>query len=127
VQTATDVLNQQEEAVTEGDPFQTSLCATIHTPEGREIRLECGDRLRVGRCPDSPMSDVCGDNVSWNHAEIYVDETDAYVVDTNSTNGTFVDGNRVAPGSPVSLNGHHAIELGTDPPLRLGVKVEASQ
>lgn len=108
---------------TDGDPFSVQRSVTIVAPDDRRIRLECGDRLRVGRSPDSPLADLCADNISWHHAEIYVNETDAFVADMTSTNGTFVDGAQVVPGVPLPLHESTAIRLGTDPPLELRVEM----
>jgi hypothetical protein len=57
--------------------------------------------LVVGR-EDSPIADRLGDytNISRRHAEIRCDGTTLTVVDLKSTNGTFINDERIEPGTP---------------------------
>jgi FHA domain len=107
----------------DGDPFARRR-VNLRTPDDRLIPLEAGDRLVVGRSPESPLASICLDNISWRHAEIYVDEDSAYVLDTNSTNGTFVDGVRLPSGTPFPISTQTAIQLGSQPPLQLIIEVD---
>ena len=113
--------------IADGDPFANQRTITVVAPDGRAIRLECGDRLRVGRSPDSPLANVCGDNISWNHAELYVDDDAAFVLDTHSTNGTYIDGTRLSAGAPFLLEQNATVHLGTDPPLQLRIEIVTDQ
>lgn len=107
------------------DPFAVpSLSLHVQTDNGRVIELEPGDRLIVGRTPESPLSSVCGDNISFRHAEIYVSGESAFIVDTNSTNGTFIDGERLAPGMPQLLTGSVSVQLATTPPMHLSIDLQ---
>ncbi|HEV2070000.1 MAG TPA: FHA domain-containing protein [Acidimicrobiales bacterium] len=108
-----------------GDPFAVpSLSLHVKTDSGRVIELEPGDRLIIGRTPESALSSVCGDNISFRHAEIYVSGESAFIVDTNSTNGTFIDGERLAPGMPQLLTGSVSVQLATTPPMHLSIDLQ---
>jgi pSer/pThr/pTyr-binding forkhead associated (FHA) protein len=98
--------------------------ATVGFSGSRKIVLDRGDRLVVGRSPDSPVADLCSDNISRLHAEIYVSEKGAFVLDVGSTNGTFVEGERLAARSPWLVTSTAAVAFGADPPLRLTIEVE---
>jgi pSer/pThr/pTyr-binding forkhead associated (FHA) protein len=97
----------------------------IRFGDGRVVKLEPGDRMIVGRSPESPLSRICGDNISYLHAEISVENGRAFIIDTNSTNGTFVDGERLEPGRPKQLaaSGVQLVRLAADPPLQLALEV----
>jgi hypothetical protein len=73
--------------------------ATTLRFEWGTVPVEPGTPLLVGR-EGSPIADRLGDfsNVSRRHAEIRSDGTNLTVVDLNSTNGTFVNDQRVPPG-----------------------------
>jgi hypothetical protein len=112
-------------SVSEGDPFANSgHQAIVRLSATREIRLDQGDRLVLGRAEESPLADVCKDNVPSHHAEIYVNELGTFIEDTDSTNGTWVDGERLVPRSPRELWSTASVQLCTDPPLRFTVSVE---
>jgi hypothetical protein len=102
-----------------------TVVAVLRGPDGRVVPLQPGDRLVVGRTPDSPLARLCNDNISFRHAEIYVDGRSVVVVDTNSTNGTFVDDQRLAPSVPRVLTRSAALRLASDPPLCLTLEVGA--
>jgi pSer/pThr/pTyr-binding forkhead associated (FHA) protein len=70
---------------------------------GRTVRLPAGNgAATVGRQPsnDLVLSDAA---VSSNHARLNVDGGVLTVVDLNSTNGTFVNGQRLTPQVPAPL------------------------
>jgi predicted component of type VI protein secretion system len=101
----------------------TTTNAILHLPTGRVISLAPGDRLMVGRGQDSPLADMCTDNISHAHAYITVRGDGVYVTDNRSTNGTYLNGNRLEADREYRLAGQTAISLGTDPPLRIDVEV----
>jgi pSer/pThr/pTyr-binding forkhead associated (FHA) protein len=70
------------------------------------------------------MADECGDNISFHHAEIYVNEHGTFIEDTNSTNGTFVDGERISPRRPRAIRSSSSVQLGSAPALRLTVSAD---
>lgn len=75
--------------------------------------LNAGGRLTVGRSAgnDLPLDDI---SVSKMHASISVgDDGTLAVADTGSTNGTFIDGERIAYGKAVSFNTANTVRFGT--------------
>lgn len=108
------------------DPFATTTSVVLRLPTGRAITLEPGDRLMVGRGPDSPLADICTDNISREHAYITVRGDDVFVTDNRSTNGTYLNGSRLEADREYRLAGQTAISLGSDPPLRIDVEVNQS-
>src|SRR5690349_13952023 len=68
----------------------------LHVPDGtlREIRLD-RDRLTIGRRPDNDLW-LPFPAVSADHAEIITIGTDSFIHDLNSTNGTLINGKRIA-------------------------------
>jgi ABC transport system ATP-binding/permease protein len=80
--------------------------------------------IRIGRDPTAevpfdPQVDLL---VSYNHAKIMVMEGKAVLFDSESTNGTFIEGRRV---SRLDLAGGEEVELGQGgPKLRVGIQSE---
>lgn len=59
------------------------------------------DRVLVGRDDSSPLAaDIPAsfDNISRRHAELWIQSGEGYVRDLHSTNGTFVNGEKLAAG-----------------------------
>ena len=71
------------------------------TPEGsREIALD-GDRISLGRGSDADLR-FDDDGLSRLHASVYREGEKIWILDENSTNGTFVNGEKVPPsGTPL--------------------------
>lgn len=88
---------------------------------GREYRLyEAGD-ARLGRgdpargiSPEVELSDgvARAKGVSRLHAVVYCAEQTFYIVDLNSTNGTYINGIRLVPQRPHPLSDGDEIRLG---------------
>ena len=108
------------------DPFATVAGAVLRLPNGRMISLDPGDRLMVGRGQDSPVADMCTDNISRVHAFIAVRNDGVYLSDSRSTNGTYLNGSRLEPDHEYRLTGSATISFGADPPLRIDVEVSES-
>ena len=108
------------------DPFATSIGATLRLPSGRVITLEPGDRLMIGRGQDSPVADICTDNISRVHAFITVRDDGVYLTDSRSTNGTYLKGSRLEPDREYRLTGSIGVSFGADPPLQIDVEVSES-
>lgn len=108
------------------DPFATSIGAALRLPNGRVITLEPGDRLMVGRGQDSPVADICTDNISRVHAFITVRDDGVYLTDSRSTNGTYLNESRLEPDREYRLTGSIGVSFGADPPLRIDVEVSES-
>jgi pSer/pThr/pTyr-binding forkhead associated (FHA) protein len=74
--------------------------------------------LVLGRDPgESLVAAAFADfeNVSRRHATVTVSDTgEATIRDEHSTNGTFVNGDRVLPGSDVLLTDGDSVRLGAD-------------
>ena len=77
---------------------------TYPTPEGsQEIRID-GGRITFGRGSEADER-FADDGLSRLHATIYRDGDRVWVVDENSSNGTFVNGERAAPAGTPLRNG----------------------
>ncbi|MEO7672605.1 MAG: FHA domain-containing protein [Pyrinomonadaceae bacterium] len=80
------------------------ISLTYPTPEGsQEIRID-GGRLTFGRGSEADQR-FADDGLSRLHATIYRDGDRVWVVDENSSNGTFVNGERAAPAGTPLRNG----------------------
>jgi ABC-type multidrug transport system ATPase subunit len=73
----------------------------------------------IGRIADNDIV-VPHPQVSAHHAEVVEEDGKLYVVDRNSANGTYVRGNRIAPGERVAIQSGEKIYLGPMP-LKLRV------
>jgi pSer/pThr/pTyr-binding forkhead associated (FHA) protein len=77
-------------------------------PDGTEHEL--GDRLTIGRGPENDLT-IPSTAVSRKHAAIVRREHRWYVEDRGSYNGTFLNGTRVNPGTPLPLRHADRIEI----------------
>jgi pSer/pThr/pTyr-binding forkhead associated (FHA) protein len=86
-------------------------------PSGN-VEVPAGTSLLLGRDPaDSLVAAAFAayDNVSRRHATVIVDDAGrATIRDEHSTNGTFVNGDRVLPGTGVRLADGDIVRLGGD-------------
>jgi len=86
----------------DGDPPPRRLVITSGAKEGLEIDL--GDeQLTIGRSSDSGLI-VRDDYTSTHHARLMLWDGQWMVQDLDSTNGTFLRGNRVSVPTPIPLN-----------------------
>jgi len=122
---------QSDSAGTGSDPFAVQTVAVdleVSSELGqRTVRLQIGDRLQIGR-EVGPLTDLCTDNVSGDHAEINVGSRCVEIRDTGrdsrgSTNGTYVDGERIQPNTAVPLQDGSVVSCGTEPPLMFRVSI----
>jgi pSer/pThr/pTyr-binding forkhead associated (FHA) protein len=104
-------------------PGEATAVALRVAPDGPVVRLTPGVVLRLGR-ESSPVARLCSDNVSRHHADIRLVGLRIEIVDTESTNGTFVNDERLPSGVPRQLAAGDTVCLGSDPPLRLDVVPE---
>ncbi|HEX9959972.1 MAG TPA: FHA domain-containing protein [Pyrinomonadaceae bacterium] len=90
---------------------------TYPTPEGsREIALG-GDRISMGRGSDADLR-FDDDGLSRLHATIHREGEKVWILDENSTNGTFVNGEKVPPaGTP--LHDGDRVKIGHYTDLRI--------
>lgn len=100
------------EPVTRADPAPTAstptrLVITSGPREGMEIDLP-GEQLTIGRSSESGLV-IRDDYTSTHHARLMLWDDHWVIQDLDSTNGTFLDGVRVAlptavePGTPVTI------------------------
>jgi FHA domain len=82
------------------------------------VEVPAGTSLLLGRDPAESLVAAAFaqfDNVSRRHATIIVDDSGhASIRDEHSTNGTFVNGDRVLPGTTVRLADGDTVRLGAD-------------
>ncbi len=67
----------------------------LFMPTGLPVRLDVGRIFVLGRSPDCDMP-VYSERASRRHAHVYWEKSGYVLVDLGSTNGTFVNGQRVA-------------------------------
>lgn len=82
------------------------------------VEVPAGTSLLLGRDPAESLVAAAFaqyDNVSRRHATVTVDDAGhATIRDEHSTNGTFVNGDRVLPGTAVRLVDGDTVRLGAD-------------
>lgn len=80
---------------------------------GREYMIGRGDPargLKTEICLDEPIALQQG--VSRLHAKIVFEAGDFYIIDLNSTNATYINGQKIRPQQAYSLRNGDIIELG---------------
>ena len=83
----------------------------IHTDEGERVFVPRGAEVTVGRAPDNDV--VLGDaEVSSHHARLVAVGAGYQVTDLGSTNGTFLNGERLAPQRAVAFGPGDRLRLG---------------
>src|SRR5215203_3418811 len=96
---------------------------TFPTPEGsQEIAVE-GEKMSFGRGSEADFR-FEDDGLSRLNSTIYRDGDYVWIVDENSTNGTFVNGEKVSSGGTPLKNGD-TVKIGHYTSLR--VKIAAKQ
>lgn len=82
--------------------------------QGRSVSLDEGaGPLVIGRAPASGVALPTDAHVSSKHAQVFHWNGEWYCSDLGSTNGTFVDGQRIAPNTPVHLRRGSVIHIGS--------------
>ena len=93
-----------------------SITFTVQHTDGRQVRLVLGnERICIGRNPESQVSfeDEGNQSVSWDHAAIVMGSPPV-LEDLGSTNGTFVNGERLSSAVPLSAG--DLVQLGGEGP-----------
>lgn len=81
---------------------------------GQSFPLKRGQRVTIGRSSDCQIrfpSNTAG--VSKLHCSVVYDGEKVLIRDENSTAGTFIDGNKLTPGTAVTLHRGHPVGLGS--------------
>jgi hypothetical protein len=95
----------------------SSAVLRLAFPTGN-VEVPAGTSLLLGRDPEESLVAAAFsrfDNVSRRHATVTVDDAGrATIRDEHSTNGTFVNGDRVLPGTAVRLADGDTVRLGGD-------------
>ncbi|MGH9820508.1 MAG: FHA domain-containing protein, partial [Pyrinomonadaceae bacterium] len=100
------------------------ISLTYPTPEGSQAIEIVAERTSFGRGSEATHR-FDDDGLSRLNATVYRDGDRIWVVDENSTNGTFVNGEAAAPGGTPLRNGD-TIRIGhrTDLTVRISEKAE---
>ncbi len=86
----------------------------IETPDGGQQTLTLGDEISIGRTSSAQLV-LSDQSLSRLHATIFREGEDVWILDENSSNGTFVGGERIAPerklkdGDEILLGSHTRI------------------
>ncbi len=95
---------------------------TYPTPEGsKEIRIE-PERTSFGRGSDATVR-FADDGLSRLHATVYREGDRVWIVDENSSNGTFVNGQKAAPAGTPLRNGDE-IRIGNHTVLSVHMRMK---
>lgn len=70
-------------------------------------------RIKIGKSSINEVVISNDNTVSRSHAELLIEENEAFILDLNSTNGTFVNGNRVS--GKFKLNELDIVRIGKHP------------
>jgi len=110
-----------EESEPEPEPEpEAAATHAIDCPWGQIVDIPAGG-LAIGRSipafRDRGIESY--DQVSRYHARLFWVDGQLLVDDTESANGTFVDGVRVVPGEPVSVGPGQELRLAEDVPCRI--------
>lgn len=87
------------------------------TPEGSQEFVMEGESLSLGRGSDADLR-LADDGLSRLNSTIYREGEQVYILDENSTNGTFVNGVETAPNGTILKNGDE-IRLGHQTTVRV--------
>ena len=81
-------------------------------PFRKELKIKEGRRLSVGRTKENDLS-IDDPSISKYHASLMLDaQSILHVADTGSTNGTFVNGERIAYGKVVAVSERDKVRFG---------------
>jgi hypothetical protein len=112
-----EALVQEEPASMPGDDFEDEIAAPtpiedyfLESDQGRHYQLSAGEN-RVGRSAGNQVH-IVAEKISRNHARILLTGDILEVIDLGSTNGTFVNDQRLEPNQPAVLNVGDEIRFG---------------
>lgn len=98
---------------------------TYPTPEGSQEIVVQGERMSFGRSGEADYR-FDDDGLSRLNSTIYCDGGRVWVVDENSTNGTFVNGQEVS-GSGTPLKNGDAIKIGNHTKLNVKISTQTAK
>jgi len=106
------ILAPPEEVEPEREIFTVSFTVKDQ-PRQKKLTFTGGERRSVGRTKENDLW-LDDESVSKNHASLALNsENQLLVADTGSTNGTFVNGNRIAYGRAVPIDDGDNLSFGT--------------
>ncbi len=116
--------------VSEPTPLSTRAHAILTvlsgTETGRVVILEVGEPLSLGRA-DTCRIRFDDASVSGQHGKVIGIAGGFHYIDDNSTNGSFVNGTRLAAGKTIQLNDGDRLQLGSGTLLRFSVVDDAER
>lgn len=114
---------QEIEQEVEGGAGPTDARLSLRVGDRLIVTVPVGGKVVLGRRSPSPIASLCRDtNISRAHAELAADGPDEVsLTDIGSTNGTYVNDERLPSGEPRRLRLGDIVELANDPRLVLTV------
>jgi len=110
---------------TASEPGKMKFLFTSGKYSGGEFFIRDGQKLSIGRDISSDVA-IVDSKVSRNHASIISRAGRVFVEDHNSTNGTFVNGERILPASQVEIFNGDNIAIG-DSAIAVGESDQAKE
>ena len=95
----------------EGTGDLECVVATIKTPEGSLQKVVDGSSFSIGRAPDCVLS-VPHAGISRLHILVTIKRGEVYIMDQESSNGTFLNGNKIEPKRLTHVKPTDEIKLG---------------
>lgn len=95
----------------------------LSSPDGRVIRVRDGDV--VGRTAVGREALEIHEQISRRHAQFVLSEGKWYVIDLNSSNGTYLEGERIPPGDKVRIRDGQQLML--SPVFQAALKIEGGE
>lgn len=106
-------VNLTQEQIKNSDDVFTVKFTAKGKPKEIEINFTQNKRISVGRSKENDIF-INDQSVSKIHASIVLnDEKQLMVADTGSTNGTFINDNRIAYGKAISFDDNAKVKFGT--------------
>lgn len=98
---------------TESGGDQDTLIVSV---AGRTITVQPGESIAIGRHDDYPLAPIfdAHENISRIHATIRFDGDAVFVTDNDSTNGTFVNGTKIAKDVEYEVLPGHTVRFAAD-------------
>lgn len=109
---AGEILPAQNVARANGAEIFTAHFTTNGTSQKARLRFQNNQRLSVGRTRENDLS-IEDTSVSKVHASLFLNsENNLMVADTGSTNGTFINGERISYGKAMVIGNNDKVTFG---------------